>query len=62
MERITLDGREVYIAYAPLPTMGWSFATVMAVEDVIAPALKTQEHILAMTQDTCAQTIKTACL
>ncbi len=55
MERITLDGREVYIAYAPLPTMGWSFATVMAVEDVIAPALKTQEHILAMTQDTARQ-------
>lgn len=55
VERITLDGREVYIAYAPLPTMGWSFATVMAVEDVIAPALKTQEHILAMTQDTARQ-------
>lgn len=55
VERITLDGREVYIAYAPLPTMGWSFATVMAVEDVISPALETQERILAMTEETAKQ-------
>lgn len=55
VERITLDGREVYIAYAPLPTIGWSFATVMAVEDVISPALETQERILAMTEDTAGQ-------
>lgn len=55
VERITLDGREVYIAYAPLPTMGWSFATVMAVDDVISPALETQKRILAMTEDTAKQ-------
>lgn len=55
VERITLDGREVYIAYAPLPTMGWSIAAVMAVDDVISPALETQKRILAMTEDTAKQ-------
>lgn len=55
VERIMLDGRDVYIAYAPLPTMGWSFATVMPVEDVISPALETQQRILAMTEDTARQ-------
>ncbi len=55
VERIMLDGREVYIAYAPLPTMGWSFAAVMAVEDVISPALETQKRILTMTEDTAKQ-------
>jgi len=51
-DRITLDGREVYIAYAPLPTIGWSFAAVMPVEDVILPAVETQGRILAMTEET----------
>ena len=55
VDRILLDGKEVYIAYAPLPTMGWSFAAVMAVEDVISPALETQKHILAMTEETAKQ-------
>ncbi len=46
---MTLDGREVCLAYAPLRSLGWSVVTVIDVEEVIAPAKKGQEVILALT-------------
>lgn len=46
--RLTIDGKEMYLAYAPLPSLGWSFATVMDVEEVLAPAAESQENILAL--------------
>lgn len=49
--RLTLDGREVYLAYAPLNRLGWSFVTVMDVEEVIAPAWAGQEMILSLTDE-----------
>lgn len=50
VEKLILDGREVYLAYAPLERPEWSFVTVMYVEDVIAPAVKSQQQILALTE------------
>lgn len=47
--KLSLEGREVYLAYAPLEGLGWSFATVMDVEEVIAPAKESQREILALT-------------
>lgn len=47
--RLKLDDREVYLAYAPLEGLGWSFVTVMDVEEVVAPAKKSQQGILALT-------------
>lgn len=48
--RLKMDGREVYLAYAPLPGLHWSFVTVMDVEEVIAPVRDNQNRILAMTE------------
>lgn len=47
--RLILDGQEVYMAYAPLTGLSWSFCTVMPVEDVIAPARESQQRILDLT-------------
>lgn len=50
VEKITLDGRQVYLAYAPLPSLGRGFLTVMDVEEVIAPAVAGQQQILALSE------------
>ena len=49
--KLILDGREVYLAYAPLHRLGWSFVTVIDVAEVIAPAEESQNMILALTED-----------
>ena len=46
-----IDGRECYIAYAPVDSTGWSFAAVSAAEDVIAPALENRESIKRITHE-----------
>lgn len=48
---LTIDGREVYLAYAPLKHLGWSLVTVIDEEQVIAPAKASQEIILTLTDD-----------
>lgn len=48
LQKLRIDGREVYLAYAPLESLGWSFAVVMDVEEVVAPAQKSQQEILAL--------------
>ncbi len=52
---VELDGRMVYLAYAPLPELGWSFVTVMDVEEVIAPAKKSESTILDLTEGAAKQ-------
>jgi len=51
LERILLDGREVCLAYAPLENLGWSFATVISVEDVLASAHESEQQILELSGD-----------
>lgn len=48
LRRLTLDGREVYLAYAPMKEPHWSFAIVMDVAEVTAPARESEETILAL--------------
>lgn len=48
---LMLDGRDVYLAYAPLKRLGWSLVTVLDEAQVIAPAQESQERILALTKD-----------
>lgn len=48
LQKLRIDDREVYLAYAPLESLGWSFAVVMDVEEVVAPARKSQQEILAL--------------
>ncbi|MBD5457175.1 MAG: SpoIIE family protein phosphatase [Lachnospiraceae bacterium] len=55
LEKLTLDGREVYLAYAPLEKLGWSFATVMDVAEVVSTALKNHQMILALTGEISRQ-------
>lgn len=50
LKKITLDGRQVYLAYAPLKSLGWGFLTVVDVEEVIAPAVARQQQILALSE------------
>lgn len=49
LARLILDEQEVYLAYAPLPGLRWSFTAVMPVEEVIAPAKQSRQTILALT-------------
>lgn len=51
MKKMNLDNREVYLAYAPLTAPGWSFAAVLEVEKVVAPAKQMQQEILQMTEE-----------
>ena len=48
---LTVDDRNVYLAYAPLNHLGWSLVTVIDVAQVIAPARESQELILSLTGD-----------
>lgn len=51
LEKLTLDGREVCLAYAPLESLGWSFAAVLDLEEVAAPAKESQALILGLTEE-----------
>lgn len=48
--QLRIDGREVYLAYTPLETLGWSFAAVMDMEEVTAPADKSEREILGFAE------------
>lgn len=48
---LTLDGREVYLTYAPLRNLSWSLVTVMDETQVIAPANESQQSILALNEE-----------
>lgn len=55
VRKLCIDGKEVYLAYAPLNRLGWSFAAVMEVEEIIAPAKESQNMILALTDTVAAE-------
>ena len=52
---VTIDGKKVYLAYEPLTTLGWSFATVIEQEEVIAPAIESQDGIMKLTNGAISQ-------
>lgn len=45
LERMELGGRQVFMAYAPLPTLGWSLAVVAPVDEMTAEAGNVAEAI-----------------
>lgn len=55
LTRLNVDNQEVYLAYAPLPGLKWSFATVMPVEEVVAPAEAGRQLILNLTEEVAAK-------
>ncbi|MDR0444570.1 MAG: SpoIIE family protein phosphatase [Treponema sp.] len=48
IERVIMNGREYFIAYAALEILPWSLATVIEVNEAIAPALESRERIISM--------------
>lgn len=55
LTRFVLEGREVYLAYTPLEELGWGLATVMDVEEVLAPAVRSQQEILSLAENVSRQ-------
>ena len=43
---VSVDGKEYYLAYAPMPSIGWSYGTLIEREEVIRPANLAREIIL----------------
>ncbi len=52
---VTIDGKDCYIAYAPLKSLNWSFVTVIDVEEILMPAKDSQNIILDLTKDVAKQ-------
>lgn len=55
LAELTLEGRRVYLAYAPLSEPGWALATVMDVNEALAPAMQSQQEILDLTEEVARQ-------
>ncbi|MBR1369706.1 hypothetical protein RJ53_09560 [Methanocalculus chunghsingensis] len=55
ISRISFEQRDVFFAYAPVRTTGWSIAVVMPVGTVIAPALETGEKLDTLTKETATE-------
>lgn len=48
--KITLYGKEVYAAYAPLTAIDWSICTVISVDEILQPALLNNAEIQSYTE------------
>jgi sigma-B regulation protein RsbU (phosphoserine phosphatase) len=55
IERVSFDGSETYIAYAPVSSLNWSFALSMPVKDILAPVLRTEAKIALETKETSSR-------
>lgn len=58
IERVLFNGSEVYIAYAPVRSLNWSFAVSLPAEQIVAPAKKTREMIDSATGETSAHILR----
>ena len=52
--RITMGGREYYLAYAPIPDIGWSFGTLIERDVVVQPARDAKSYLLTRAEDSSA--------
>ena len=48
---VTVEGREYYLAYAPIHLRGWSFGMLIEKEVVAAPAQEAKTHLLAQAEE-----------
>ena len=48
---VTVDGKEYYLAYAPVPSVGWSFGTLIERDVVVQPARDAKAHLLSRAED-----------
>jgi len=49
IERVMIDNSECFIAFTQMSTLPWSLSVVMSVDEVIAPAVENEQHIISMT-------------
>lgn len=42
---VTVDGEEYYLTFVPMKTIGWSFATLISQEEVLAPAMEARGNL-----------------
>ena len=52
LDHVWINGTEIYIAYAPVPSMNWSFAIAKPASQVLAPSIMTEGEIHSATQIT----------
>ncbi|OPX69537.1 MAG: osmolarity sensor protein [Methanoregulaceae archaeon PtaB.Bin056] len=52
--RVSFEGGDRFIAYAPVKSVNWSVGVVMPVDEVIAPALSTRQIILGASFETAS--------
>ncbi|WP_297964513.1 SpoIIE family protein phosphatase [uncultured Anaerovibrio sp.] len=50
MSTVTVDGTEYYLAYAPIPSIGWSVGNLMKASEVVAPAQASRGVVLAQAE------------
>ena len=48
---VTVDGKEVYLAYAPMESLGWSFGRVISQAEVTYPAQYAKDNLQMQMQD-----------
>ncbi len=51
---VTLDGETYYLAYAPIPSVGWSFGTMVKASEVVAPAREAHASVTAQAEEFAA--------
>lgn len=51
LENVTIDGKVYCLAYEPFEVMPWSIATMVPLEEVVAPALEAETTINTYTKD-----------
>ena len=47
---VTVEGKEYYLAYAPMPSIGWSFGTLIERDEVIEPANKAKDIVIKQSE------------
>lgn len=55
IERVTIDGTDTVVAYAPVRSLGWSYAFLMPASEVVAPIAATGGQIARATDATSAR-------
>ena len=57
LERVDFNGIDSIVAYAPVRSLGWSYAFSMPVSDVVEPIIRTESTIIAATSEIDRQLI-----
>ena len=58
VELLQIDSKDYYMAYAPMETIGWSFAIILAKEEVDAPTKELIDNINVLTGEAIDKTDK----